>query len=139
MKIVIVNFIKENWFKLALLLLLVVLGIFYYKASYISQAELYKINSDCAEKAMSFTKDNSSSYLSITVTQSAFVKDKGSCYAEFGQYNLATNSSLDEIYDLTHNKLVERLADSGKEDPVIYGQLVSRYTKIRTEIFGADK
>ena len=133
------SWIKENWFKVTFLLLLAVLGVFYYKINYISQSELYKINSDCAERATNFAKSIETDYLSSQVTQSKFVKQDGSCYAEFGHYNFATKSSLDEIYDLTHNKLVERLPDSGKEDPIIFGQLVARYSKIRTEIFGVDK
>ena len=133
------SLVKENWFKLALLLLLVVSGIFYYKTSYISQSELYKINSDCAERATNFAKSLETDFLSSQVTQSRFVKQNGSCYAEFGNYNVVMKSSIDEIYDLTHNKLVARLPDSGEEDPTIYGQFIARYSKIRTEIFRVDK
>ncbi len=133
------SWFKENWFKLTFLLILAVSGVLYYETNGISQSELYKINSDCAERATKYAKSIETDYLSSQVVQSKFVKQNGSCYAQFVQYNTATKSSVEEIFDLTHNKLVERLDDFGEDDPILYGQLVARYSKIRSEIFGVDK
>lgn len=133
------KFIKENWFKLsivAILGLVLIFGIiFYFKNNYISKSELYKINSDCSEKADLYIKSKDDDSNSWNVVQSYFNIQKGSCVAEFTRLNFATNFDY-FIIDLTHSKeLSFHPTYSNGDDIEMYTTYLDLYKKIKSEYF----
>jgi len=120
------KFIEINWFKLAVLLLVIV---FYYQNYYISPSELYRLNSDCAKKASLFSEKGTE----VSIEQTMYDKYKGICYAE---YSYIFVNRTNKIYDITHNKLIVRYDDDFKSPMEYTEKLKSDYNKIKYSIFG---
>jgi hypothetical protein len=132
------KFIRGNWFKIIIILLLFGFFIIYIKNNYISTSELYKINQNCAEQALSFAKSQSNEHNLWQVHRNIFDKTKGACFAEFWITSLGELSrDKYEIYDLTHNKYLSFVPvhqeDIDETSLFIYRE---NYNKISREIFG---
>jgi hypothetical protein len=128
--------IRENWFKILLLLLIALLIYLYYNSIIISK--LYQINSDCAQKAISYAETNSKYSSSWQVVQSIFNEEKVACFAEFRYMDL-DNKITAEIHDLTHNKFIEirpRLMPDG--DITLYTEAAKKYEATKIKIFGVQ-
>ena len=133
------KFIKENWFKLSIILILglaLIFGmIFYFKYNRISVSELYKINSDCSKEADLYIKSKGDDSVSWNIVQSYFNIQKGSCIAEFTRRNLPTKFDY-FIIDLTHSKeLSFHPTYSTGDDIEMYKTYSNSYKKIQNEYF----
>ncbi len=128
------DFLKNNWFKLGIILSLVFFVYIYNKNAYV--LELYKINSDCSEKAQEFAKSKSDEIDLWVVSQSLFNKSKESCFAEFVTTGVVDNGSY-YIYDLTHDKNLAYHPGLGfKWDTNTYSHYMTIYNKVSSDIFG---
>ena len=131
------RFIKENWFRLSIIVILglvLIFGIiFYFKNNYISKSELYKINSDCSERAELYANNKNSSYSSWQVLQSSFNVKTSTCIAEFDERVYSSNFDY-HIIDITHNKELAFHTTYTKED-FMYTTYLNSYNKIKSEYF----
>ncbi len=129
-----INFIKQNWFKLGLLLILSTIVSVYVRNSEPSISELYKINSDCANKAQEIAKSKDTIITTWQVNESVFKKD--SCFAELSSWDSVVGNTK-EIIDITHSRDVASVGDlTLKNDPNAYFTQQQEYQKVHLEIFG---
>lgn len=121
------KFIKQNWFKLSIILLLIVMvSIFGSKKN--SAVDLYKLNSECAEKAQE--------YSSWEILQSTFNVKRQACFVELIYRN--PSGDMYVISDITHNKeIIKRPSLNLKTDDVTsYTNIAKEYEEVKVEIFG---
>jgi len=134
------NFIKANWFKLSIILVLSITLVGYFKNNSFTNSELYKFNSDCADRANSFVKERNkeSEIFGWSVSQSIFDKHKAVCFAEFRIYSLVLGDSSREIYDLTHNKQQAQVGSLKffGNDAFAYATEAKYYDEIKKSIWG---
>ena len=129
--------IKNNWFKITVIIILLGMVVVFYKKNNISVSELYNINSDCSQKVISFAKYKSMEFEAWNVSQSGFKNDI--CYGELYHKNLY-NGTTHEIYDLTHTKALSFLPDFKLgDDPTTYAQYAKEYEKVKNNAFGITK
>lgn len=122
----------------------VILGGFYYASEVNKQrlieaqsASEYKINSNCAEKSLAFSKENTDENETWRVLQNRYDQTTNSCYAEF-RHQSFSNRSVREIYDLTHNKSLVFLPDYDEDsatNATDYLQVTKEYNEVKLEVF----
>lgn len=123
------KFIKENWFKIAILIIIIVISsilLRQYTKSY-----LYKMNTDCIDRAYRFSLEikNESSYY-VKLVQAKFSKLDNTCYAEM-------YSPFLTIYNLNNRKIIAFYPDVS--DGVVNDQkleLSKKYDEVKVSIFG---
>ncbi len=129
------DFLKNEWFKILIVILLIAFISIYYKNNTSSKNELYKINTSCADDARAFAKGKSDDFTRWEVIRSTFSEVKQSCYGEFKLNSGAI------IYDLTHN---EEQAFRPNYVPDVntaeytanYTEYAKKYEAVKTGIFG---
>lgn len=131
-----------RWIGLLVVLLAV---LFYYQNYYISASDLYKLNSDCAERAIKFAENKTGEeYRNWRVIQNMFNIGKKSCFGEFSFRN-STGGVTNTIYDLALNKEMAFVpsfdATQIRDDNTLkyYSEFVRKYETVKSEIFGATK
>jgi hypothetical protein len=86
------------------IILVILAGVYFFRVKGISSSDLYRFQSDCAEKATSFAKQKSDEELRLwSLLQNKFNTKKVSCFGEFSFRNNAGGVTK-TIYDLTLNK-----------------------------------
>lgn len=127
------NWIKDNWFKLIIVLLFTIIVVVYYLNS--NSSFTYKMNIACADEASEYIKkENSNDVFRYNILQNYFNKVNGSCYIEYSSMSSVTGIAY-YIYDLTHNKLVTDLqslktyGDSG-----VYTNFAKEYQVIKNKL-----
>ena len=95
---------------------------------------MYKLDSDCAKQANTYVaKESQNLFTSLSVIQSKFDKNRGSCLAEFRDIGVIP---MTVIYDLTHNKQLIRL--NINENEVTNTEQIKEYNEIKNGIFGKE-
>ena len=137
---------RESWlpktlwifiFPLLLLLIGMILKQYFYDSKP-SSFELYKINTDCSQKAIAYAKEKSDGVTYWNVVQTNFNKKRESCFAEFNQYFNPTNYHSSVIIDITHSKefLSYPLPYKEGDDITIYNGETVKYENTVVDIFG---
>lgn len=94
---------------------------------------MYKMNSDCSQKVISFAKYKSSEDREWSVLQSAFYSD--SCYGEFSYHNIGGTTTF-EIYDVSHDKEVVFSRNLMNGDDInSYTEMAKKYENTKSRIF----
>lgn len=128
------NFTKNNWFKIIIAIVSIIILVIYYKNHTISS---YRLDTACAEEARQYSKtktnDSSNDFWQYwDVMESKFVKSELTCYAEFGITGPQKYDYL--IYNLTHNKEIYRVYTFSNDADSYYKE----YRKARARIFGEE-